>query len=77
MNKEEEEAQAIAKVISRLRQKFSEVAPQEVENIVHEEHWALSGRPVRDFVPVLVEHEAKQRLRALRVPASNSVPRSP
>jgi len=60
-------------VISRLRSKFPHIAPQRLETIVWEEHQALRGHPVRDFVAVLVEHAARQRLRALDTPNENVV----
>lgn len=63
-----EETQAVDKVIVRLRKKFPEVAPERIEQIVRQEHRALDGRPVRDFIAVLVEHEARLRLRARQAP---------
>lgn len=32
--------------------------------VVHEAHHELDGNPIRDFIPVLVEHEARERLQA-------------
>ncbi|RJT90124.1 hypothetical protein D6T64_04835 [Cryobacterium melibiosiphilum] len=66
----------MAKVIARLRKKFPQVSPETVEQIVRQEHRALDGRPVRDFIAVLVEHEARQRLRAMSVPVQAAVPGS-
>jgi len=37
----------------------------EVESAVHSAHSALAESPIRDFIPVLVEHDAKEELRRL------------
>lgn len=58
-----DEAQAVAAVIDRLVKKFPEAPRSEVEEIVTEEYIALSGGPIRDYVPVLIERAAKLRLR--------------
>ena len=60
----EEEARAVDQVIDRLAQRFPDVPRDRVAAIVGEEHLGLEGNPIRDFVPVLVEHEARDRLRA-------------
>ena len=65
MNPEEEE-KAIAKVIDRLAERFPHIPRPSVEEVVLEEHKSFDGRPIRDFVPVLVEHGAKGRLRRRR-----------
>lgn len=60
----EEEAQALDRVVDRLAERFPGVTRAQVAAIVAEEHLELEGNPIRDFVPVLVEHEARERLRA-------------
>jgi len=35
-----------------------------IEQAVHEQQEALAGNPVRDYVPVLIEHAVKSRLRS-------------
>ena len=60
----EEEARAVDQVIDRLAKRFPDVPRDTVAAIVGEEHLGLEGNPIRDFVPVLVEHEARDRLRA-------------
>ena len=57
------EDQAIARVIERLCEKFTASDRDEVETAVHRAHDALAGSPIRDFIPVLVEHDAKGQLR--------------
>ncbi|TFC85279.1 hypothetical protein E3T28_06715 [Cryobacterium sinapicolor] len=58
-----DELQAVEKVVDRLTERFPDVPRSRVERAVREEHEAFSGRPIRDFVPVLVEHGVKERLR--------------
>lgn len=57
------EAREIDEVIVRLRDRFPTVAEDRIRTVVHEEHGAFAGRPIRDFVPVFVERAAIQRLR--------------
>lgn len=64
----EEEARAVDQVVDRLVQRFPAVPRDRVAAIVGEEHRVLYGNPIRDFVPVLVEHEARERLRAEGTP---------
>ncbi|MHA7297202.1 three-helix bundle dimerization domain-containing protein [Pseudarthrobacter sp. MDT3-1] len=56
------EVQAMAHVIDWLAQRFPDKPRSVVEEIVSEEVNALDG-PIRDYVPVLVERAAKNRLR--------------
>ena len=42
----------------------SDALSADIQKLVGEEHLVLDGNPIRDFVPVLVEHEARDRLRA-------------
>ncbi len=50
-------------VTARLREKFPEVAPDEVEAAVRAELGQFADRPVRDYIEVLTERAAKKRLR--------------
>jgi hypothetical protein len=59
-----EEAKAVAAVADRLAGRFPEVPRDHVVELVNDAHLALEGNPIRDFVPVLVEHAARERLRA-------------
>ena len=58
-----DEAHAIEEVIDRLAERFPTLERTHVAEIVHEEWRNLDAGRVRDFVPVLVEHEARERLR--------------
>ena len=61
--KTHDEARAVAQVADELVERHPEVSPEMVRTIVNEEYHALDGHPVRDFVPPLVGHAAKGRLR--------------
>ena len=58
------EAEAMARVVERLRQQFPEVHPNAIDAIVNGHYEAFDGRPVRDFVPVLVERATRADLQA-------------
>ena len=49
-------------VVARLMERFPDSTSERVHLVVDEEHQRFEGRPVRDFVPVLVERAARQRL---------------
>ncbi len=57
------EEAAVEKVVDRLAARFPSVDPEHVEEIVDAEVHELDGARVRDYVPVLVEHQAMDRLR--------------
>ncbi len=57
----EHERQALTEVEARLRQRFPEVDATVVEAAVRLSHAQLTG-PIRDFVPLLVEQAARDRL---------------
>lgn len=58
------EQQALASVIDRLGKKFPDRSRADIESVVVQEYGALSQGPIRDFVPVLVERAAKEKLKA-------------
>jgi hypothetical protein len=62
MNGPDEKAQ-LAQVVEKLEEKFPSVSTQEIEIIVAEQVAALDGNPIRDYVPRLVEHGARAKLR--------------
>jgi hypothetical protein len=57
-----EEVRALTGVVDRLTEKFPEVPSVVIEEIVQQQHRELDAGRVRDFVPVLVEHAARERL---------------
>jgi hypothetical protein len=56
------EAEAISRITRRLQQQFPELPAEAVEAIVNGRYHAFDGRPIRDFVPILVEHAAREDL---------------
>lgn len=59
---ERTEQQGIADIATALRIRFPDVAPGTIDTLISAEHARLDG-PIRDFVPVLVEHAVRERLR--------------
>jgi hypothetical protein len=57
----DQERQALAAVEQNLRQRFPDIDPTLVEAAVRVSHAELTG-PIRDFVPLLVERAARDRL---------------
>jgi hypothetical protein len=55
------EEHAVQAVEERLLARFPDIDPTEVKDAVRGAHAELTG-PLRDFVPVLVEHAARERL---------------
>jgi hypothetical protein len=72
----EHEQRALTGVYQRLSQQFPDLDPALVEAAVRVSHHELSGSPIRDFVPLLVEHAARDRLAfALKKPDRADPPR--
>jgi hypothetical protein len=58
---DDDEAKAIQDVQERLRAKFPHLASDRVDAAVKGAYESMTG-PIRDFVPVLVEHAAREQL---------------
>ncbi len=58
-----DENKAVAEVVDRLAERFPSIPRSRVDDVVQSERQALDGKPIRDYIPVLVEHGAKARLR--------------
>jgi hypothetical protein len=57
---------AVVREVARvLMKKFPTVEPGKVEAVVREEVQSFEQRPVRDFIGVLAQREAKHRLKHL------------
>jgi hypothetical protein len=52
-----EEIHALAALEDRLRGRFPDAPPESIKKVVDEVHHQFDGRPIRDFIPVLVERE--------------------
>ena len=61
-------------VVHRLSTRFAAIEVDEVAEVVHECHAQMAGSPIRDFVPLLVERAARERLRAMVPTAVESSP---
>lgn len=58
----EDEFLALDAVVDRLAARYPAVSREQVEEVIREEHEALAG-PIRDYIPILVERQAKDRIR--------------
>lgn len=59
-----EEMRHVTALVERLIRKFPELDPHTVEETVTGVHRQLGDAPIRDYVPVLVEREATDSLKA-------------
>lgn len=59
-----DEEVAIGHAVDRLAQRFPRVPRDRIVDLVHERHLDYTGAPVRDFIPVLIEHDVKRELAA-------------
>ena len=59
-----DETQALDELADRLRVKFPEAPLGSIRKAVSEVHHQYDGRPIRDFIPVLVEREVRDHLSA-------------
>ncbi|MDQ0241277.1 three-helix bundle dimerization domain-containing protein [Arthrobacter bambusae] len=59
----EDEARALVAVITNLAERFPTIPRADIETVVAEEHSNLNNGPIWDYVPLLVEHAAKKRLK--------------
>jgi hypothetical protein len=57
---QDREAEALSRVGRRLQQQFPELPPEAVEAVVNVGYHIFDGRPIRDFIPILVEHAARE-----------------
>jgi hypothetical protein len=61
------ERAAIDHVVQQLSAQFSMLDPAVVQRVVQEAHRRFAGHPTREFVPILVEDSARDRLRVTPV----------
>jgi len=55
----EDELRTVTELTKRLTGTYPDVASDRIENVVHQSHERFAGRPIRDFVPVLVDRHAQ------------------
>jgi len=60
----------IDQLIVRLSERYPAISESSVAGVVHDMHARFNGRPLRDFVPLLVERNAKSELDRLHQKAS-------
>ncbi|WP_404434600.1 DUF3562 domain-containing protein [Microbacterium lacus] len=60
----ENEFEALVYLAERLRQRFPEVTEDAVFALIADELESFDGARLRDYVPVLVEHNVLRRLRS-------------
>jgi len=63
------EETALSASAARLCARFSTVSPEVVHEVLRATYARFDGRPIRDFVPLLVERAAAERLRSVAVPS--------
>lgn len=62
MTTTEDERRAVDDITARLAAQFSQTPRERISAVVDEAHHELDGTPIRDFVPILVERQARERL---------------
>lgn len=62
---EEDETKAISQLVERLVMRFPQLPARTVEETVSVAHREFKHAPVRDFVPLLVEHDVLIELKEL------------
>jgi hypothetical protein len=62
---EMDESKSLDRVVADLESRFPGVARHTIEQVVEGEYHQFDGAPVRDYIPVLVAHSAKNSLKKL------------
>ncbi len=60
---EDQETKAIEELLDRLRAAYPDLPPETVSAAMQAAQTDLAGNPIRDFALVLIEHDARERLR--------------
>ncbi|HEX4559974.1 MAG TPA: hypothetical protein VH166_12485 [Mycobacterium sp.] len=60
------EQTVIDQLVVRLTSRYPAVPQSIVQSVVHDVHARFDGRPLRDFIPLLVERHARRELDRLR-----------
>lgn len=64
---ETSEQTVIDNLVARLSQGYPAIEPATVESVIRDIHARYDGRPLRDYVPLFVERNAKSELSRLGV----------
>lgn len=73
----DEELLHIDQVIDRLGMRFPELPRESIEQVVHSAHEHFANGKVRDFVPLLVERLAREKLQRMAPIAPAAPPAAP
>lgn len=65
-DKSVDEDKAVAEIAGRLQERFPDAAPESIADAIAKARASFAGAKVRDFVPVLIEKEAKAHLKGKR-----------
>jgi|688.fasta_scaffold2147206_1 hypothetical protein len=74
MTNEIDERASVAQITERLSTRYPHLDPHHVARVVTAAYDSMSTARVRDFVPVLVERQAKRRLRDEEAHADRRIP---
>jgi translation initiation factor 2 alpha subunit (eIF-2alpha) len=58
------EEEAIDRIADKLIDRFPSLSPAFIEDLVDQEYERLLDAPLREYIPVLVEHLVKEQLKA-------------
>jgi len=61
----DEEGRALSQVAERLQASFPDVDSTTINQVVEQFHHTYDGRPIREFIPIMVEREARDHLHHL------------
>jgi hypothetical protein len=68
------EQAVIEQLVDRLASRYPAIAQSIVASVVIETHARFDDRPVRDFIPLLVERDAKSELARLGAAVGSAMP---
>lgn len=68
------EQEAISRAAERVRSRFPTVPSDTVDEVVAQYHHEYDGRPIREFVPILVERDAVDHLSSESVSSQTAAP---
>ncbi len=63
------EQTVIDQLVGRLTSRYPAISQSTLERVVHHVHARFDGRPLRDYVPLLVERSARSELDQLHATA--------
>jgi hypothetical protein len=63
------EQTVIEQVVARMTSRYPAISESTVAGIVRDVHSRFEGRPLRDYIPLLVERTAKSELERLHATA--------